>query len=157
MKPPPFIFCAAIILAKFIYGLDYDYDYVVEGEETSVKEIPFIALTRVGSLCTGSLISSKWVLTAAHCTQMIKHDNEQEINSCLRRTRKRKFHYCELTHSLCKCKELGDGSIEYSFYHDRMFHVWLGVENKRDIGRKYWVPNGIEEHQIKRIIRHYSI
>ena len=43
---------------------------IVGGVETEVNEYPWQAQLSVGGgLCGGSLISSEWVLTAAHCTQ----------------------------------------------------------------------------------------
>ena len=44
---------------------------IVGGSETEVNEYPWMAFisTRHGSRCGGSLISDRWVVTAAHCAR----------------------------------------------------------------------------------------
>jgi secreted trypsin-like serine protease len=43
---------------------------IVGGEKTDIKQHPWqVALTIGRSLCGGSIIAQKWVLTAAHCVR----------------------------------------------------------------------------------------
>ena len=54
---------------------------IVGGQETEVSEYPWQAgLVNKGSTsvwCGGSLVNSKWVLTAAHCTDGVKANEIQ--------------------------------------------------------------------------------
>merc|ERR1712126_320443 len=57
---------------------------IIDGQETEVNEYPWMTLVvnlKVGTMCGGSLIASRWVLTAAHCmmnmtTQMMSKPEE---------------------------------------------------------------------------------
>ena len=45
---------------------------ILGGSETEINEYPWMAYvaTRHGAMCGGSLISDRWVVTAAHCAQV---------------------------------------------------------------------------------------
>ena len=49
---------------------------ITGGSETEINEYPWMAYvaTRHGSMCGGSLISDRWVVTAAHCA-LVHHDD----------------------------------------------------------------------------------
>merc|ERR1719244_1148350 len=60
--PAPYCYCGVASRSKRITG----------GHETEVNEYPWMAfvLTSHGSMCGGSLISYRWVITAAHCAMV---------------------------------------------------------------------------------------
>ena len=62
----------SLIVAECYCGLTERATRIVGGEDTEVNEYPWQAgLVHRGQnivWCGGSLVSSKWVITAAHCT-----------------------------------------------------------------------------------------
>ena len=49
---------------------------IIDGQETAINEYPWIVSLQLanGHFCGGSLISEKWVLTAAHCIDIDAED-----------------------------------------------------------------------------------
>ena len=57
---------------------------IVGGENTQINEYPWMALLRLkqqassGFFCGGTLINSRWILTAAYCVYNIDKGGDQE-------------------------------------------------------------------------------
>ncbi|XP_023341783.1 venom serine protease [Eurytemora carolleeae] len=68
-----------------VCGLPNDNGKIVGGLETEVNEYPWMAFLRFKTasvqafFCGGSLISSRWVVTAAHCSQKAPGDVEVRL------------------------------------------------------------------------------
>merc|ERR1712215_328518 len=60
-------------------------DYIVNGQQADNNEYPWMVLLiknivdTIEPLCGGSLISNQWILTAAHCTDVIKASDIQVV------------------------------------------------------------------------------
>ncbi|MED6247109.1 Trypsin-2, partial [Ataeniobius toweri] len=64
-----YLILLALVAAAYAAPLDDD-DKIVGGYECRKNSVPYIASLNVGyHFCGGSLISSTWVVSAAHCYQ----------------------------------------------------------------------------------------
>ena len=103
-------------------------------------------------MCTGSLITPSYFISAAHCNNLVKQDGDREANrrECVRMTEagRQYSNYPYFKHLKIKCKFLKSGDFEIRT--EPKGKAWMGVN---DVNRNS-AENARHSSEIKRHIRH---
>eukprot|EP00091_Calanus_sinicus_P002228 TRINITY_DN1226_c0_g1_i9.p1 TRINITY_DN1226_c0_g1~~TRINITY_DN1226_c0_g1_i9.p1 ORF type:complete len:512 (-),score=117.34 TRINITY_DN1226_c0_g1_i9:229-1764(-) len=130
-------------------------------EGTHLEEAPFIVAVNIEgqsySACTGMLITTKYVISAAHCTEYLpREENEKHNKKCIQKTQNGERYTAGVFSLECRILWTTDSNTDQEIRNLEIVpvhpkgKVWVGVNDMNNIQS---FLSG-ESSTIKRVVRH---